>query len=246
MPAPAAPLPTVRRLEQLFTEVTAKPLWAPPNFWRYLRLCSRVRLRFARLEAMTMVPPPGKVNHCAACLDNCCIGKHASVPLRLRDIATLIDVGRTDLMTHARPAFADAELAERPALRRQLGSAAWAIFPRLRQTRYYACLALSTAGQCTLYPHWPLSCARFPYALDVGGREIFYSRRCDAFWVRPSARERATAMAAGAVAAYNETIKDFILLSYARAALQELGLAQYLRQDDAGAAVDTTTEPMGQ
>ena len=206
-------------------------MWAPPNFWLYLKLRWRIRLRRLRPERAKVLAPLGKVNDCASCMDSCCIGKHSTVQLRLRDIATLTDLGRAELITHDKPAFTADELEARPALRRQVASESWQTFPVLKQNRFHACLALTDAGQCELYPNWPLSCARFPYALHADTEEVFYSRRCDSFWVRPSDTSRAQAMAVAAVVAYNERVKDLVLLAFARPRLADLGLLKHLRTD---------------
>jgi Fe-S-cluster containining protein len=176
-----------------------------------------------------VLAPVGKLNDCASCTDNCCIGKHSTVQLRLRDIATLIDIGRSDLLTHDKPTFTPEELRKRPALGRQVSSTGWQVFPVLKQNRFHACLALTDLGRCALFPHWPLSCARFPYALHADKVEVFYSRRCESFWVRGDKAALAQAMVVAAVAAYNERIKDFVILAYARERLVDLGLARHLR-----------------
>lgn len=226
-----AELPTVRALRQLWHQVSARPLWAPPNFWRYLALRRHMRLQLLDARRIPVAAIEGKFNDCSSCTDICCIGPQSTVLLRLQDIATLHDIGRTDLLTLQKPKFTAAALQSRPALRRQVSSVAWRVFPALRQDSMRACAALDRDGKCTLYPHWPLACARFPYALHVDDLDIFYSRRCQSFWIHPSGKERVTAMAAAAVASYNERIKDAVLLAYAREHVAELGLLNYLNTD---------------
>jgi len=222
-------LPTVRALAALWQEVSRKPLFAPPNFFRYLRLRARFSLRQVDAARVRVAATPGKVNDCSACTEICCVGKRSAVLLRLRDIATLIDIERTDLMTSGKPSFSSQEVADHPALERHLASTAWQRFPMLRQDRMGACAALTREGRCSLFPHWPLSCSRFPYALRLDSREVFFSRRCDAFWIRPDAQERVERMKVAAVAGYNERIRDAVLLAYAPARLEALGLMQFLR-----------------
>jgi Fe-S-cluster containining protein len=226
-PSFETPLPTVRALEALWRQVTRRPLYVPPNFWRYARLRLRARLRLLDPRRVPVVAPPGKINDCSSCTRSCCLGPRSTVLLRLRDIATLVDVGRTDLMTHAKPAFDEAELQARPALRQHVSTASWKRFPVLRQNAFGACGALSSEGRCTLFPHWPLSCARFPYALHLADGDVFYSPRCDSFWIHPRAEAAASEMAALAVTSYNERIKDLILLEYAPAQLDALGLLRF-------------------
>lgn len=225
---PPIALPTVRALQRLWDEVAAKPLWAPPHFFRYLKLRWRMRLTMLDAHKLQLSMPAGKVNDCSTCTDICCIGPRSTVLLRFRDIATLKDIGRTDLITQQKPAFSPEELRARPALRRQVQSRSWGMFPVLKQNSFGACGALSVSGKCLVYPHWPLACARFPFALHLDDADIFYSQRCQSFWIRPDVGNKVTEMAIAAVASYNERIKDMILLEYAPRQLADMGLVQYL------------------
>lgn len=227
-PPPAA-MPTVDALNALWDEVASKPLWAPPYFLKYLRLRWRMRLSLLRAEKVSVVAPVGKINDCSECTDICCIGPRSTVLLRLRDIAMLLDVNKAHLMTHAKPVFTSAQLTHNPALLRQTKSDSWQIFPVLRQNSFGACEALTDQGRCGLYPNWPLSCQRFPYFLDADFMEVKYSQRCQSFWVHPKTQKKVDAMQVAAVAAYNERIKDAILLAYAPKRLETLGLMAYLR-----------------
>ncbi len=225
------PTSIVSALDELWKRVQERPLYAPPNFFKYIKLRAQTRLQIIDPSSVSTCAPVGKINDCSNCLNNCCVGPRSIVLLRLRDIASLIDVKRTDLITHEKPTFSEDELSDRPALRRQTSSAGWQIFPILKRTAYGACLALTEEGRCSLYPHWPLSCARFPYAFHAEDREVFYSPRCDSFWIRSDGQERAEVMAAHAVVSYNERIKDLILMAYAMDELTALGLTKYLRID---------------
>jgi Fe-S-cluster containining protein len=149
------------------------------------------------------------------------------VLLRLKDIATLIDLGRTDLISVDKPRFSEQEQLARPALRRHLASDAWRIFPVLKQDRMGACAALTRSGGCSLYPHWPLSCARFPYSLHADDREVFYSPRCRSYWIRGDAGAKVRAMVAAAVDSYNERVKDAVLLSYVPERVASLGVTGF-------------------
>lgn len=234
--APAAPptpyLPTVAALDELWRVVSAKRLYAPPNFVRYLKLRWRMRLKLVDPEQVRVVAPHGKINDCHHCTDICCLGRHSTVLLRLRDIAALIDIGRADLISLEKPQFTNATRAARPALQRQLDSRAWTVFPVLKQNSMAACAALTLDGRCGLYPHWPLSCARFPYALHGNTEEVFYSQRCDSFWIRPDGAPAASDMVRASIAAYNERIKDAILLAYAPTRLHALGVAAFLNLEN--------------
>ena len=228
-PTPVSELPTVKALDELWEQIQDRPLWAPPTFWKWLKLNLRMRTRRLNPEKIKIIAPQYKVNECASCTDNCCIGPHSTVLLRLRDIATLIDIDRTDLMTHQKPNFSEEAISSRQALKLQTASSDWKSFPILKQNSFHACAALDTDGQCTLFPHWPSACARFPYALDAENLEVFYSRRCDSFWVRPDAKDQVHAMRKAAVAAYNSRIKDQLILAFAEKELEELGLTRFLQ-----------------
>ena len=228
-PTPIQELPTVQALDEIWKQIQDRPLWAPPTFWKWLKLNLRMRTRRLNEEKVNIIAPQYKVNECASCTDNCCIGPHSTVLLRLRDIATLVDIGRTDLMTHQKPKFSQDVLSNRQALKLQTSSSDWKSFPVLKQNSFHACAALDNDGQCTLFPYWPSACARFPYALDADNLEVFYSRRCDSFWVRPDAKDQVHAMRKAAVASYNDRIKDQLILTFAEKELQELGLTRFLQ-----------------
>jgi len=220
--------PTRDALQELWQEVAQKPLWAPPNFWRYLKLRWRMKTKQLNPHKIKMHAPGGKMNHCQSCTNNCCVGPESTVLLRLYDIATLMDLDKTDLISRQKPGFDADVLNQRPAMQKHLASKAWEIFPVLEKNSFGACAALTTDGACSLHPHWPLSCARFPYALNVEASYVFYSRRCDSFWIRSDVKDKIQPMRLAAVACYNERIKDAVLLEYAPKKLAELGLLSYL------------------
>lgn len=233
-----APMPTVMALRALWHEVRRRPLWAPPHFFRYLALRRRMRLRLLKAEQMRVVAPQGKLNDCTACTNLCCTGSSSAVLLRLLDMAKLIDIGRTDLMTHHKPQFTAAQLAQSPSLRRQVSSESWQRFPVLKQNAFGACQALTDEGLCSLYPHWPLTCARFPYALQIEAQQVVYAQRCQSFYIHPRQSSHVTTMQIAAVEAYNERIKDAVLLAYAPKRLSELGIMSYMR----GTALDAASK----
>lgn len=222
-------LTTVEQLNQLWRDLSARPLWRRPYTWKYIKLAYRMRLSLIKPHKVKLMLPRGKVNHCSECLDNCCIGKSSTVLLRLADIATLMDIGRTDLISHNKPCFSKDEQSERPALERNLRTKAWHDFPILKQTAYHACMALGDDGLCQLYPHWPLSCARFPYALHADDKVVFFSPRCPSYLVDASRLPHGQQMVKAACEAYNAQIKDAIMLAYIPEKLEALGVLDYLK-----------------
>ncbi|MEE2960595.1 MAG: YkgJ family cysteine cluster protein [Myxococcota bacterium] len=217
-------------LKNLWDEISSRPLYAPPNFFRFLKLKVKTKTTFMSSKNLKIIAPKWKVNDCQSCTDICCIGSKSKVLLRLEDIATLMDIGRTDLID----CNFDVIPTDSPEMHRYVHSAAWSIFPKLHQNQYHACQALSPEGKCSIYPHWPQSCARFPYSLDPNQQEFFYSSRCNSFWIRPDKDQEVKAMTIGAVASYNHLIKDQILLSYASVALRTLGFTQFLNETKIG------------
>ena len=226
------PLPTVEALEQLWSGISSKPLYASPHFWRYLKLRWRMKLKLEDAATFKIRAPKWKVNDCSGCTDICCVGPHSTVTLGFRDIATLIDINRTELISHQKPEFNSEVLENRPALKRHVATTSWQQFPVLKTNAMGACQALTMDGQCGLHPHWPMSCARFPYSAHIEEKKVFYSRRCDSFWIRPDAKESVEGMALEAVASYNERIKDLVLLEYAPQRLEDMGLTHYLKNND--------------
>ena len=91
--------------------------------------------------------------------------------------------------------------------------------------------ALDKNLRCTLHPHWPTSCERFPYSLSAVRREVVWGTRCGVQRREPTAA-RSDELFHAAVAAYNERIKDAVLLTHARSALDALGLGTWLCEPD--------------
>jgi hypothetical protein len=224
-------LPTVRALHALWEEVSEKPLYAYPHFFTYVKLRWKMRMTLASPETVKVAGNPFKASDCSGCLENCCVGPSSTVLLRLVDIAALIDTGRTDLISMEKPSFDFSKMHQNTVLQRQVSSESWHRFPVLKKSTIGACAALSSEGQCSLFPYWPLSCERFPYAYRPEDHTVFYSPRCDSFWVRPSESSRVQRMAVAAVASYNERIKDAVLLAYKPNVLKDLGLLDFLSSD---------------
>lgn len=224
------PLPTVQALDELWRRAQTQSFYAPSRLFRYLALRRTMRVKLLDPSRQRLSLPTGKVNDCSACTEICCVGPRAQVLLRLRDVATLHDIGRTQLMTHQGICYSAEELRERPALRRQISARDWSVLPKLKQNSFGACSALSRDGLCSLYPHWPMTCARFPYSLHLTDEEIFFSARCQSYFVHPSRHDQVVQGRIDAVATYNERIKDAILLTFFREELGALDLLQYLKR----------------
>lgn len=220
----------VAELESIWSGVSKRPVLLSRRWLRQARLSRLMNTEVLTRAQVQPLQSPRRINECAECLDTCCVGKKSTVLLHLRDIASLLDGDHADLMTHTKPTFSPEEKSLSPALDRHVSSVAWRVFPILKQNSFFACSALNDDGRCTLYPKWPLSCERFPVALNLDAEAFFLSSRCSSTRVLETHEEseRLEEMEGGALAAYNERIKDFMLLTHARDSLRTLGITKYL------------------
>jgi hypothetical protein len=177
--------------------------------------------------------PLGMVPDCPSCQDVCCAGVENVVSLRLRDVAVLIDLGRTELIQRKKPHFPPAVAASRPMLAELTASALWRTLPVMQQVgEDRVCAALTERLSCSLHPDWPLSCARFPYSLVAARREIVWGTRCEPRRMASDEVPRSKAMRQAAVDVYNERIRDAVLLAHARPQLEALGIGRFLIAPD--------------
>lgn len=177
--------------------------------------------------------PLGMVPDCPKCQDICCAGIENVVSLRLSDIAMLIDIEQTALISRKKPRFPASMLDERPMLREMVASQLWRTLPVMKQLgQDRLCAALTPELSCGLHPHWPLSCERFPYSLIAARREIVWGSRCASKKMTSEAVPRSAEMRTAAIDVYNERIKDAVLLAHARPELEKLGIAQFLTGPD--------------
>ena len=222
--------PTLAALDALWSHYASR--WSrlfSPGAVTELMLRASFDLETLSVERIANRVPRGTIPDCPSCQDVCCAGEENVVSLRLRDVAVLIDIGRTDLMTRQKPRFGDAMLASRPALRELVASELFQTLPVLRQVGpERRCAALDDALSCTLHPDWPLSCERFPYSLSAVRREVIWGKRCASKHQRPEHAARGDAMFRAAVAVYNERVRDAVLLAHARPALDRLGIGAFL------------------
>jgi Fe-S-cluster containining protein len=177
--------------------------------------------------------PKGTIPDCEACPNVCCAGLENVVSLRLRDVAQLIDLGRTDLMTKQKPNFPRWMLTQRPYLAELVASTLWRALPVMRQVGdMHVCVALGRDMKCTLYPRWPTSCERFPYTLSAARRQVHWGTRCPVKKQDPAYEARSEALFQASISAYNERVRDAVLLAHAPKALDELGLGAWITKPD--------------
>jgi Fe-S-cluster containining protein len=223
-----------RALDDLWQQESAR-LWRLGNLVTLARLRRRFSLRILHPSDLKVAIPRGQVPDCDNCVDLCCTGPNAVVSLRLRDIAVLVDRGLTGHITFERPPSPPSSRAS--WARREADGAVFArAFPVLARDATGTCLFLDENRMCGVWPSWPLSCARYPYALDLQSRVIFYAKGCSSTTIAPYAEApaRIRALVGAVVDAYNQRVRDVILLAVAREALRELGLLSFLRVDELG------------
>ncbi|MEL7372119.1 MAG: hypothetical protein AAFN74_24550 [Myxococcota bacterium] len=228
------PSPHTEALDALWSSYRSK--------WR--RLLSRNAVQELRLRAsfdvdllahwrMKNRTPAGTIPDCPNCNNICCAGLENVVSLRLKDVACLIDIGRTDLMSKKKPNFPRSMLVERPGLRELVASELWRTLPVLRQTGdLKVCAALGPDLKCTLYPNWPLTCERFPYTLNVMRKQVTWGTRCPSRQRDSSFEPRRKEMYKAALNAYDERVKDAVLLAHARKELDAAGIGEWLVKPD--------------
>lgn len=220
--------PVTRAIEELTRGARAR-LARPKNFFTWLSLARRFELRAIRPLEVKVKVPAGTLPDCAACTDVCCTGPNAIVSLRLRDIARLMDRGLAHHVVHDRPATTT-------------GASTWAryehetsvfarMFPVLSRDATGTCRLLDEDLQCTAWPDWPLSCARYPYALDALRKEVFLAKGCRSHRMvtLDDPPRSVVKLVDAAVESYNARITDVILLHTALEELASLGLVQHLR-----------------
>lgn len=221
------------------TERALDVLWARfDRSWRRLlspQLITELRLR-ASFEVETIDAddvenrvPRGTVPDCGACEDICCVGLENLVSLRLVDVAVLMDADRTDLMSRLKPRFPEDLVRRRPALHELLGSELWRTLPVLRQVgESRICAALTPELRCSLHPRWPTSCARFPYTMSAVRRVVSWGSRCASKTCSPRQAAASEAIFQASISAYNERVRDAVLLAHARSDLEAIGVGAWL------------------
>lgn len=228
------PGPLERALADLWETERAR-FWRPGNIVTIARLRRRFSLRTLHASELKVMIPRGQVPDCDACVDVCCTGPNAVVSLRLRDLAVLVDRGLTDHITFERPP--SPAPASTTWARREADGAVFArAFPVLARDATGTCRFLDEDRLCSAWPSWPLSCARYPYALDLQAGVVFYAKGCTSTRVAAyeEAPARVRALVGAVVDAYNARVQDVILLSVARERLRELGLLTFVRVDELG------------
>jgi Fe-S-cluster containining protein len=217
-----------RALDELWEKARFR-LYSPRHLWTWLDLSHRFDLRLIRPQSVKVMVPRGLLPDCESCLELCCTGPNAVVSLRLADIAALEDAGLSHAITHERPSIDDEDKSW--ARLENEWSVFSRAFPVLKRDATGTCALLTEDRLCGAYPSWPLSCARYPYAFDALRERVFLAKGCGyhrelSFEDAPGAVRR---LVDNAVRAYNERVKDVILLHVALEELHALGLLKHLK-----------------
>ncbi|MBI5494805.1 MAG: hypothetical protein HY904_07230 [Deltaproteobacteria bacterium] len=229
--------PRPGRLEQqlaaLWTPRIRARLLQPRHWGDALHLRRHYDLQELHPNELMLDYRTGKLPDCEACVNVCCTGAHRVVLLRLVDVAALVDAGLEEFLTLDKPVFPAEETAANPALGDLVRSEAWRRMPVLRQDATRTCTLLREDNRCGAWPAWPLSCARFPYSLDILHMRVFFARSCGSVQQAPTreGRRREARLVDAVVDAYNQRTRDAVLLRVARPELEALGLARFIRWD---------------
>jgi len=215
----------VSRLEALWSAKARYTRFQITDLWRSWRLHRRYDLRMVDPARLVSVIPRYQAPACRFCDEICCIGPRNIVTLRLRDVASLIDMGLEEVIDTRIQRIPRAGSA---AMREFLGTEIWSRFPKLKQTPEGRCVLLTPEGRCRIYGREPLACRRFPFALSSDRRRVFYSPRCRSHTISHANRARYQQHIEAVAANYNEMIKELVLLYHAPRELRILGLDRFL------------------
>ncbi len=246
------PGPVEQALAELWP-VAQRRLYSWNGLPTWLRLNRRFRLRLVRPSKVKVLVPAGKLPDCEACVELCCTGSNALVSLRLVDIARLVDGG---LEAYISPRAADPAVSPTdgsnsgkgdrgsPARRRLEASVFASMFPVLSRDDTLTCRLLTEDRRCGAWPRWPLSCQRYPYAFDAEHDVVFLAEGCKSHKLISidDAPNSVVKLVDGAIDAYNQRVKDIVLLHVALFELWELGVLRFLDLDPRLAA---KAEPWG-
>ncbi len=230
-PLPERPGRVEAGLRALWTPKVKRRLWRPEHWRDLLELRRHYDVDELQPSELKLDFPVGRLPDCDACEDMCCTGAMRVVLLRLVDVAALVDAGLEGHISSDKPAFSAEELKTNTALHDMVNSEAWRCLPVLRQDDTRTCSLLTADNTCGAHPFWPLSCARFPYSLDIFNQRVFYARSCQSVQQDNTrvGRKREAALVDAVVDAYNQRLRDAVLLRVAQPELTELGLARFLQ-----------------
>lgn len=222
------PGPLEMALEKAWSQFEHQSM-EPRRLWQRFLLGRRFHLRFLDRSEMTIEVPFGTLPDCNNCVELCCTGPNAIVSLRLKDIAVLVDAGLGSYIHRSKETKLEI-LQNTHAASLARDSIFYSAFPTLQRDHTGTCALLGPQLKCSVFPNWPLSCARYPYALDSENRVIFLAKGCSSHRriSVDDAPDSIQKLVQASIDCYNERIKDILLLHLALDNLNELGFLRYL------------------
>jgi Fe-S-cluster containining protein len=223
-------------LEELWKKAKGR-VYQPGYLVKTFRLRRYFELRSIQLHEVKVEILKSQVPDCDNCVDICCTGPNAVVSLRLSDIARLVDAGLSQHIVRPRPDATDEGKVQGKRLpvfsraSHDLKESLYSrVFPVLSRDKTGTCTLLDENRLCGAYPGWPLSCARYPFALDADNKRMFWAAGCGEKTLLPATETagRVRDLVEACLRSYNERIKDVVLLHVALPELFDMGFFEFL------------------
>ncbi len=199
------------------------------------------------MDGLKVRLPLGQSTDCEECLNICCAGPTSKVTLNTHDLARLLDAGyehsiETQHQVGALGTMQDRRLVKQKRKKASLNVLSTTLskpsmnvwescFPTLRQDTWQTCTLLTEGRRCSIYEIWPSSCARYPVAYDAQNHLVFWAKGCRSVTRVVTPGSLATPqhmLVRAALEAYNEKIRDLILLAMCAKEVRESRLGPYL------------------
>ena len=217
------------RLHELWP-IAQKRLWDPRYLWSHLQLKRTFHLDFLKPHEFRLMVPSGVLTHCEQCENICCTGSHSRVSLNLLDIARLLDAKLNEHIKRA-PHDIEQQHAKQAAQEDAEASFFFKAFPLLKRDNTHTCSLLQENLHCGAFPHWPLSCERYPFSVNLMNKTVFWAKGCEhqELHHEPEAHARSRQMYHAALQSYNQRIKDVVMLHMVMPELAALGVIDFLK-----------------
>ena len=178
--------------------------------------------------------PSGYLTDCQQCENICCTGPNSRVSLNLLDIARLMDA-KLEAFIEPPPHQSAPNKYKKMAQHDAEDSIFFTSFPILKRDETQTCALLTKDLQCGAFPHWPLSCERYPFAINLIDKTVFWAQGCgyQELHYEADAHLRTRQLFHAALEAYNQKVKDAMMLYFTMPELAQLGVLKYLKLDGA-------------
>lgn len=221
--------PIAARLADLWP-IAQKRLWQPRYLFQHLTLRMSYDLNFLKPHRFKLLVPPHQITDCDACAEVCCAGPTSRVSLGLLDLARLLDAGLEHAIQKGPHAGVNPSPPKLPAQRQSEESLFFQAFPILKRDKTQTCSLLQDNLTCGAFPAWPMSCERYPFAVNLENRTVFWAKGCTSLQTvyEPETLVRGRQLFHAALETYNQRIRDVVLLHVAMPELHRMGLLDYL------------------